>query len=141
MNSRIVSAAAFGSVLLAGSMAFAEFTLGAGFLPDPMTGTGISGGDTDASEAGPGCVGAVAAEPDHTLTVTSTVSLSVYVISPGTDTTLVILGTDGTAYCDDDSHGDLQPQVDAVLEPGTYYIHVGAIGDAGEYTIYLTENL
>ena len=116
------------------------FTLGAGFVPDPMTGRGITGGDDYAARFGPGCSGWVHAEPDHVLTVTSAVNLHMYVDST-VDATLVVMGPAG-AWCDDDSHGSLDPAIRRRFQPGIYQIYVGHLGEAaGTYQITLTEDL
>lgn len=116
-----------------------SFTLGAGFLPDPMVGSGTSGGDVDADVHGEGCVGMVGVAPNHVLTVESEVALSITVESAA-DTTLVVT-TGRVSWCDDDSGSAANPQVDVVLAPGEYEIYVGAMGDPAPYTISLSENL
>jgi hypothetical protein len=144
MNARLIS-----GLVLAGAVSFAtaavaqdygNFTIGAGFLPDPQTGTGLTGGPVDASTYGPGCVGSIDTTPDHVITVTSTVNLKLYVDSD-TDATLVLRGPAGT-FCDDDSHGNLDPELNVTLTPGEYHVWVGNFGSTqGRYTLTLTENM
>jgi hypothetical protein len=123
-----------------GGAQYANFTLGAGFLPDPQTGTGTTGGPVDASTYGPGCVGSIDTTPDHTITVTSTVNLKLFVDSD-VDSTLVVRGPAGT-FCDDDSHGNLDPELNVTLTPGEYHVWVGNFGSTqGTYTLTLTENM
>lgn len=122
-----------------GIEAYRDFTLGAGFTPDPQRGRGESGGSRDASSYGKTCVGTVDTTPDHRLTVTSAVNLRIFVEST-TDASLVIVGPNRT-WCDDDSHGDLDPEINALFSPGQYQIFVGTNGEQnGRYTITLTEN-
>lgn len=118
---------------------YRDFTLGAGFTPDPQRGAGLTGGTRNASSYGKNCTGMIDTSPDHRLTVTSTVNLRIYVES-STDASLVIVGPNRT-WCDDDSHGALDPEINATFAPGEYQIFVGHIGSSGEYTITLTENL
>lgn len=120
---------------------YGNFEIGAGFTPDPQTGSGVSGGSVDASSFGPGCVGSVDDSPDHRITVTSTLDLTLYALS-SVDTTLVLRGPAGT-FCDDDSHGGLNPEINARLTPGTYEVYVGNFNedDQARYTLTLTENL
>lgn len=137
-------AAAVVALCVAGAaqaQAYRDFTVGAGFTPDPQSGTGQTGGATSASRFGGNCVGDIDSTPDHTLNITSTVNLKVFVEST-VDATLVIVGPGGT-FCDDDSNANsaLDPEVNAVLTPGSYEVYVGHIGGAGDYTLTITENL
>ncbi len=117
---------------------YRDFTLGAGFMPDPQYGTGQTGGPVNASRYGNHCIGNVDATPDHTLTVTSPVDLRLYVNST-VDSTLLIAGPN-VVWCDDDSHGNLDAEIKARFEPGTYHIYIGHIGGhTGEYRLTITE--
>lgn len=120
---------------------YGDFTIGAGFTPDPQTGSGVSGGPVDASSFGANCVGSIDDSPDHQITVTSTLDLTLYALS-SVDTTLVVRGPAGT-FCDDDSHGGLNPEVNARLTPGVYDVYIGNYDDESQarYTLTLTENL
>ena len=60
------------------AQAYRDFTIGAGFTPDPQVGTGTTGGSRDASNFGGNCTGRIASSPDHTINVTSTVDLKLY---------------------------------------------------------------
>lgn len=113
------------------------FKIGAGFTPDPQTGTGTTGGATDATRFGPRCSGVIDATPDHTIRVTSSLDLRLTVEST-TDSTLVVVGPAGV-FCDDDSAGQLDAQIDAHLTPGDYAVYVGHIEQPGRYTLSLTE--
>ncbi|PJJ96641.1 hypothetical protein CO641_12300 [Lysobacteraceae bacterium NML91-0213] len=116
---------------------YGDFTLGAGFLPDPQTATGSTGGTVSASRYGAHCDGMIDTTPDHTLTITSTVSLDIRVAST-TDSSLVITGP-GKVVCDDDGAGALDARVRETFRPGEYGIYVGHLGRQGEYTITITE--
>lgn len=146
MKARLVSGLALAGLMALGATALAQanyqsFSLGANFLPDPQTGNGTTGGSVDASTISPACLGNVSASPDHQLTITSAVNLKIFVDST-VDSTLVITGPGGFVLCDDDSNGNLDPQVNNIFQPGTYNIHVGHLGDtAGAYTITFTENM
>lgn len=120
---------------------YGNFTLGAGFSPDPQAGYGIAGGAEAASARHhPLCAGFIGGRPDHQLTVTSPLHLRMYVVSPR-DTTLVVSGPSGL-FCDDDSAGGVSPEIVARFEPGTYSVWVGgyAPGAQGEYRLMLTED-
>jgi hypothetical protein len=127
--------------VLVAAQDYGDFQIGAGFTPDPQTGSGVSGGSVEASTFGAGCVGSIDDSPDHRITVTSTVDLKIFALS-SVDTTLVVQGPAGT-FCDDDSHGGLNPEVNARLTPGTYDVYVGNFNedDQARYTLTLTENL
>lgn len=121
----------------AAAQAYNSFTLGAGFTPDPQTGNGETGGQTQATRFGPQCSGVIDSTPDHTIRVTSPLDLRLSVEST-TDSTLVVVGPAGV-FCDDDSAGQLDAQVDARLTPGDYAVYVGHIDQPGRYTLTLTE--
>jgi hypothetical protein len=124
----------------AGAQQYRNFSIGAGFEPDPQTGTGTTGGAVDAAKAfGGSCTGSVDRTPDHVITVTSAVNLKLYTTST-TDSTLVMRGPSGT-FCDDDSRGELDAEINAVLRPGRYEVYIGHLGETGQYTLTLTENV
>ncbi|WP_058835905.1 hypothetical protein [Luteimonas abyssi] len=116
---------------------YRDFSLGAGFMPDPQTATGATGGGTQASRFGSHCVGAIDSTPDHRLTITSTVTLDIRVDST-TDSSLVIVGP-GKVLCDDDGGQMLDARITDVFRPGAYEIYVGHLGSVGEYTLSITE--
>jgi hypothetical protein len=119
---------------------YRNFDIGPGFTPDPQTGTGTTGGRRDAAEAfGSQCSGSVDTTPDHVINVTDAVNLKLYTTST-TDSTLVLRGPSGT-FCDDDSRGELDAEINAVLRPGRYEVYVGHLGETGQYTLTLTENV
>ncbi len=122
-----------------GSALAQSFELGAGFLPDPQTGTGTAGGARDAASFGPSCAGTVSDGPNHVLVVTSEVSLEIYV-EASVDTTLVVTGN-GQTFCADSGHGGNNPSLTRVFQPGTWQIRVGAVGAGGPYEIGITEAL
>ena len=134
---------ALGAILItgvAGASDYRNFSIGAGFTPDPQTGTGTTGGARDAAQAfGGPCSGSVDTTPDHVITVTSAVNLKLYTTST-TDSTLVLRGPSGT-FCDDDSRGELDAEINALLRPGRYEVYVGHLGQTGQYTLTLTENV
>ena len=116
---------------------FDSITLVSGFLPDPQTLLGTSGGEIHSGylgETGTGpCRGYATSTPDHMMTLNSYFEyLSVSVQSSG-DTTLVINGPDGW-WCNDDSDG-VNPAIAGGWIPGTYRIWVGSYGE-GQYHAY-----
>ena len=82
-----------------------------GFTPDPYLVSIVAGGDSAVSEElGAACAGNVTSkQPDVALNYTAGSSFGLYLYAEAAeDTTLIVLGPDGW-YCDDDSHGDLNP--------------------------------
>ncbi|MFC4728407.1 hypothetical protein [Coralloluteibacterium thermophilus] len=118
---------------------YENFTIGAGFTPDPMTGSGQTGGNSDAARFGSRCTGRIDTSPDHTIRVTSTVDVRIRTEST-TDSTLVVVGPAGV-FCDDDGAGALDAQVDARLTPGDYQVYVGHLGEGGRYTLSISERI
>ncbi|NZA26160.1 hypothetical protein H0E84_07155 [Luteimonas sp. SJ-92] len=133
-----LSEAVGGSAQAAGGGLYRDFRLGAGFTPDPQTATGSTGGPRSAGTYGAQCEGMIDTTPDHRLEITSKVALRMFVEST-TDASLVVVGQ-GRTWCDDDSHGALDPEISAVFMPGSYEIYVGHIRESGSYTLTLTEN-
>ncbi len=99
-----------------------------GFTPDPYLVSIVAGGDSAASdELGAACAGNVTSkQPDVVLNYTAGSNFGLYLYAEAAeDITLILLGPDGW-YCDDDSHGDLNPGV-SLERPlsGDYLIWVG----------------
>lgn len=118
-----------------------EISRSAGFSPDPITVSIYSGGAIDASRSiGGSCVGMIADAPDYEFTYQAGSWPLTFAVDSDYDTSLIINGPDGEWYCVDDSEG-LNP----ILRwgsplSGTYDIWIGAVGDAGPSTLYITEN-
>ena len=104
-----------------------------GFTPDPYLVSIVAGGDSAVSEElGAACAGNVTSkQPDVALNYTAGSSFGLYLYAEAAeDTTLIVLGPDGW-YCDDDSHGDLNPRVTFDSpSSGDYLIWVGTYGVA-----------
>lgn len=120
---------------------YGSVRLSSGFTPDPHSVRMTAGGTLDASGIGSPCTGSVARAPDYELTYTAG-SLPLYIYANAdSDTTLVVNGPDGRWYCDDDSNGDLNPQV-TFNSPtsGTYDIWVGTFdGGTASATLHISE--
>lgn len=120
---------------------YGEISRNAGFTPDPITVQIYSGGSIDASRAiGGNCVGMIADAPDYEFTYQAGSWPLTFAVDGQNDTSLVINAPDGEWYCVDDSDG-----LDPVLRwgsplSGTYDIWVGAVGQSGSSTLYITEN-
>jgi hypothetical protein len=117
-----------------------EISRSAGFAPDPITVSIYSGGGIDASRSiGGSCVGMIADAPDYEFTYQAGSWPLTFAVDSDYDTSLVINGPDGEWYCVDDSEG-LNPILRWGNPPsGTYDIWVGAVGQAGSSTLYITE--
>lgn len=110
---------------------YGNVSLVTGFTPDPYLVSIVAGGDSAASEElGAACTGNVTSKrPDVALNYTAGSSLGLYLYAEAADdTTLIVLGPNGW-YCDDDSHGGLDPGV-SIDSPssGDYLIWVGTFG-------------
>jgi hypothetical protein len=119
----------------------APVTIGPGFLPDPQTTTGTSGGPVMAQNMRADCRGYIAAGPNHILNATGQFANLRIIVSSQTDTTLVVQRADGSLECNDDSDG-LNPVVQGPFGPGQHRIWVGSYSqtETGRpYTIGFTE--
>jgi hypothetical protein len=100
-------------------------TLAEGFSA-PHVVEGRAGGTTDASSLGADCIGNIASDPDHQLTLSADMqNLRIYARADE-DITLVIQKPDGSYICNDDME-ELNPLVTMPTFPaGTYKIWVGS---------------
>jgi hypothetical protein len=93
-----------------------------------------AGGQIMASDVGSNCSGYIANAPDYTIDFQGAgrVPLDISVNS-STDTTLVVMGPDGSVYCNDDSDG-LNPAL-SIGHPraGNYAVWVGTYSDGDIY--------
>jgi hypothetical protein len=126
---------------MSATASYGEISRNAGFTPDPITVDLYSGGGIDASRSiGGSCVGMIAYAPDFEFTYQAGSWPLTFAVDGQYDTSLVINGPDGEWYCVDDSEG-LDPILRWGSPPsGTYDIWVGAVGQAGSATLYITEN-
>lgn len=123
---------------LGGGTDYCSFVIEPGFLPDPLTSTGVSGGPTQT----PDC-GNIDGTPDHEITITQDfASLRMHVESQG-DVTLLVEGPFGRV-CSDDVVG-LLPEIQRDFPAGTYQVWVGdwqgtwSMDGASPYTFHVTE--
>ncbi len=122
---------------LAAEARFGNLDLESGFVPDPVVVELQAGGRVDANVATTDgvtasgyCTGYVSREPSVELTYEAG-ALPLYIAARSEeDLTLVINGPDGAWHCDDDSGGNLNPEI--MLETpqsGVYDIYVGTFGE------------
>ena len=112
---------------------YCDFTLDPGFLPDPVIGTGLSGGPNFTEDCG-----YVDDEPDHIVTLTQEIPYLLSYVEAAGDVTLLITGPDGR-FCNDDTEG-LLPEISGYWPQGTYQIWVGDWDNEGlPYSLFLTE--
>ncbi|MBD2462068.1 hypothetical protein H6G89_13520 [Oscillatoria sp. FACHB-1407] len=128
---------------------YESFTLAPGFRPNPVVGTGLSGGtrlvDCYTNESGGRTLVRTyvdsANAPDHVVTVTRPFSNLRASVQADGDVTLLIDGPDGT-YCSDDVDG-LMPSISGNWPAGTYNIWIGDfVGDGSgvyRYRLFLTQ--
>jgi hypothetical protein len=116
-----------------GTGAFGQVQLTSGFEPDPYLVTVNGGGPIDASTLGDGCTGYIAQRASFTLRYRKgDLPLFIAGVSEA-DTTIVVRAPDGRWYCDDDSGGNLNPQVSwDAPRSGRYQIWLGRFGNADE---------
>jgi len=117
---------------------YETFEISPGFTPDPLVGSGVSGGPDEVE--GCGFIN-TADSPDHVLYVNNYFNyLSVSVESPG-DVTLFMENIDtGETICVDDSNGTLLPEFAGEWPAGTYFLWVGDFDGGGyAYDIYISE--
>jgi hypothetical protein len=118
-------------------------TLAPGFMPDPHTVIGTSGGEVMASSLGITasnggyCTGYISANPDHIFTSSGSFPyLRIDAVGANSgDTTMVILDPTGQYRCDDDGGGYPNPRIAGAFPPGTYRVWVGSYG-SGEFHQY-----
>jgi len=122
---------------------YAPVTVATGFMPDPQTVTGTSGGTVGVSGTGitaingGSCAGWIANNPDHILNLTTAFSyLRIDAVTTDNgDTTMVIQDPNGNWWCDDDGGGYPHPRVQGGFQPGMYRVWVGSYGN-NEYHPY-----
>lgn len=138
--SMVVAASSAAAQDLSARATSGEISRSAGFTPDPITVSIYSGGGIDASRSiGGSCVGMIADAPDYEFSYQAGSWPLTFAVDSDYDTSLVINGPDGEWYCVDDSEG-LNPILRWGNPPsGTYDIWVGAVGQAGPSTLYITE--
>jgi hypothetical protein len=105
---------------------FGTVSLNPGFMPDPHTVSGTSGGSVDASTWSPTCRGWVSQTPDHIFMAGGNFTTMRMLVNGGSeDLTLVVQKPDGTYLCNDDAEGR-NPIVNSPLMPGAYKVWVGS---------------
>lgn len=125
----------------AGESNFGTVSLNPGFMPDPHTASGTSGGATDATTLGTaGCVGYIAGTPDHLFNATQAFANLRVMAHSTADITLVIQKPDGSYLCNDDSEGT-NPLVEGAFPTGVYKIWIGSYeqGTNSPYTLGFSE--
>lgn len=130
-----------------GSAQTYDATLYPGFLPDPLRLSYVSGGGVDAGNLadayGYPCAGWIARVPDHVVRVTRPFDY-LRIFADGTGDTTLVLHNPATneTFCDDDSHGNGQPElVMTRLAPGEWHIFVGSYwrDEMHPYELTITE--
>ena len=132
------------SLSLGGNEAhFGSHELSTGFIPDPKEISVVSGGSIAVRDLnlGAGCAGYVTSTPDAILYWDGSGFLRFFVDASG-DTTLVINAPSANWFCDDDSGGNTNPQVDfSDAAAGQYDIWIGSYSadDQISGTLMITE--
>lgn len=112
--------------------------IGASFVSTSLDGE--AGGPTDGTSLAGGCVGYVAIEPNHLMTVDAEVPLELSVDGRGEDLTLIVRDGSGRYRCNDDSQG-VDPSVVGVFS-GRLEIWVGTFvpNQPSSYTLSLARS-
>jgi hypothetical protein len=120
---------------------FGTVAINPGFVPDPATARGTSGGSIDASTWNPMCRGYVTAQPDHIFTAGGMFTSLRILAQSAQDVTLVVQKPDGTFVCNDDSEGTNPIVAGTVFPPGNYKVWVGSYqaGVNAPYVLGFTE--
>jgi hypothetical protein len=141
-TTRVGGAGGGGSIDPGASPVYGDIRLDAGFTPDPHTMSITPGGEMDAREVDPSCVGQVGSAPDVDLYYNAGgFPLYLYVES-AEDTTLVVNTPDGQWICDDDSGIGFNPGLGfKAPASGLYDIWVGRYGGGvgGNATLNVSE--
>ncbi len=118
---------------------YGQIDLATGFTPRPYTVALTAGGTVDANGAlgtdtnGNACYGSIAQAPDFRLNFTAGNAALILSVLSDTDTTLIVNGPDGNWYCDDDTGGNYNPELQFAFPlSGQYDIWVGTY-DGGAY--------
>lgn len=121
---------------------YGQVTLRAGFPSDPHAVNMTAGGSIDISDTNSSCRGRVSNAPDYQVNYTAgSVLPLIFRVDSDADTTLLINGPNARWVCDDDSGGDLNPEVrfDSP-QSGRYDIWVGTYGArTAPATLYVSE--
>jgi hypothetical protein len=141
-TTRVTGASGSGSINPGAEPVYGDIRLDAGFTPDPYTMSLTPGGEMDAREVDPSCVGQVGSAPDVDLYYTAgAFPLYIYAES-AEDTTLVVNTPDGQWICDDDAGVGFNPGVGfKAPASGLYDIWVGRYGGGvgGTATLNVSE--
>ncbi|MBN1944324.1 MAG: hypothetical protein JW797_01555 [Bradymonadales bacterium] len=100
--------------------------------------SGISGGPNNAADLDASCRGYISQQPSYILDVVDYINVSIMVLSEG-DTTLVVMGSDGTVYCNDDLVG-FNPSLSEYLAPGRYGVWIGSFRTDTSYPFMINFN-
>jgi hypothetical protein len=111
---------------------FGTINLATGFTPDPQIVQVRSGGELNAGSISQSCAGFISNAPDVRLNFTAGSLPLIISVAADADTTLVVNGSDGSWYCDDDSGvNGLNPMVRFNSpKSGQYDIWVGTYGNS-----------
>ncbi|MDZ4766626.1 MAG: hypothetical protein SGI73_18975 [Chloroflexota bacterium] len=102
---------------------WSSVTIDAPFVIDPYVTTIGVGGEVDLSDFDSQCVGFTDSAPSFNLTVAGTPSELTFFLVAAEDTTLLIRTPDGSYFCDDDTGGNRNPQINLEdVTEGTYNI-------------------
>ena len=115
---------------------FGSVTLNSGYTPDPYTVEISAGGRNDASRLGRDCRGRIGDAPDFRLTYRAGSDFPLYIraiAEDGRDITLAVATPRNGWVCDDDSLGNLNPEITfANPSSGVYNIWLGTFAEGSQ---------
>ncbi len=127
-----------GSGVEHGGVVAEAIAVGAGFT-DALA-NGMSGGTVRAATLAPACSGTIGETPNHRLVVSVASDLRIGATPTAgqlADLTIAVEGADGAWHCADDVN-ELNPEVTAHFEPGTYRVYVGSYDDESRHAYALS---
>lgn len=121
---------------------YESFEIGPGFSPNPVVGTGLSGGGRSVDQCG--YVDSAEA-PDHVLYVVEDIESLTLSVNAPEDVTLLLENADtGEVICIDDTEDSLLPSFSSYWPAGTYNVWIGDfVGPSSgnyRYELYIQED-
>ncbi len=101
-----------------------------GFAPDPMTLSGMATGVVPASSLGPGCSGMAPSAPQQQLWVGAAMPWLRVFVRASAGVTVAVRAPSGAVFCTEGAPGREATLELRSVQPGTYFVSVGTVGNA-----------
>jgi hypothetical protein len=143
MRGRKLSAVLIGAAVssVAGMANAQVIPLATGFMPDPVTASGVSGGPVQAQMVNSSCRGYIPMHAQQRVMLQTPMAFFRVWVNSAADTTLLVRAPNGQIFCADDTWGT-NPGVDIQgAIPGSYEIFIGSYspGNSQPYTVGFSE--